>query len=168
MPELLIFTIRMGIHQPPAARQAHRPDGGSYVGIIFNSTDTWEYVGQNLAKPIPTGSKILSNFYTGGGTLSRYYVDGGDRRVCLYGIPNVVAMPVIGKNHIETMGLGAVKLGEFQLTSTGLDWEIASVEFTAPFDIKCLVFGGETSETNRRYLCIDRLLVSEKSNFVCP
>ncbi|MDB4461457.1 hypothetical protein N9043_00755 [bacterium] len=146
------------------------PDGGAYVGIVYNysSQNSFEYVGQNLTTPIPSGSNILANFYAGGGSLSTNYLADGDRSVALYGIPNVVTTPVSGYNHIDTMGLGAVKLGEFKLNVEGTAWELASIEFIAPFDIKCLVFGGESTDTAGKYLCIDRLLVSEKTNFTCP
>ncbi|MDB4461456.1 hypothetical protein N9043_00750 [bacterium] len=156
------------------------PDGGGYVGFISNSHKTStgyeEYVGQNLTTPIPSGSTILSNFYAGGGNIvgEDRYATTGDRRVVLYGIPNVVAMPIDTWDSIYNMGLGVVKLGEFVLSVTGSDWEIGSIEFTAPFDIKCLVFGGESTDPNvagdrnPKYTCVDGLLVAEKSKFACP
>lgn len=154
------------------------PNGVGKAGFYFpknNNGEYYEYVGQNLSNAIPAGSFILASFYVGS---SGYNGAGssGDRTVELYGVASPVSMPIVNTGfgapaavgHISSFGLSEALLGSADVNVTGDDWEILTIEFTAPFDIKCLVFGGDTEDVDSKYLFIDRLLVSEKSNFTCP
>lgn len=146
------------------------PNGGGHASMLMDATyNYYEYVAKSLETPIPQGSEMLVNMYAGGGRTSYTSKDTGVRILEIYAIPvGDIKTPITSRNHIEGMGVGAVKVAEYQLTVEGSDWEKVSLSFTAPFDIGTLVFGGNTTDPDQKTLSIDGLLVAEKEKFFCP